>query len=67
MSMLAPALGVQTWVLNTHNSAWQFGPNDSPVDWFENATGRFWQRSQGDWSHPLRDLRSALRKWGHYA
>jgi len=69
MSMLAPALGVPTWLLNTHNSAWQFGPNDAMVSWFyrphavPNPGFRFCQRKQGDWTEPLRNLASQLREW----
>jgi hypothetical protein len=63
LSMLAPALGVHTWLLNTHNSAWQFGPNDRPVDWFDNRIRRFYQRDQGDWRRVLWELEPALRIW----
>ena len=69
MSMLAPALGVPTWLLNTHNSAWQFGPNNSPVNWFHlknpiaNPVLRFCQREQGDWTPAVWDLAQELRKW----
>jgi hypothetical protein len=63
LSMLAPALGTHTWLLNTHNSAWQFGPNDRPIDWYTTGLSRFWQVNQGDWSLPLEKLGNALRWW----
>ena len=64
MSMLAPALGVPTWVMNTHNSAWQFGPNDAPVSWFTSREAwRFNQSKQGDWVPVLWDVAHELREW----
>jgi hypothetical protein len=63
MSMLAPALGVPTWLLNTYNSAWQFGTNERPVNWFAASGARFHQRKQGDWTYPLWELGQRLREW----
>jgi len=63
MSMLAPALGVPTWLLNTHNSAWQFGPNEAPVSWFRTPEVRFYQTEQGNWYTVLADLAKQLREW----
>jgi hypothetical protein len=63
ISMLAPAMGAHTWLLNTHNSAWQFGPNNRPVNWYTAGPGRFWQMRQGDWSLPLENLGRDLRWW----
>jgi hypothetical protein len=63
ISMLAPALGVPTWLLNTHNSAWQFGPVGSQVDWFEQPITQFCQRKQADWAPVLAELTYELRAW----
>ena len=65
MSMLAPALGVKTWLLNTHNSAWQFGPTDAPVSWFRNPgiPVRMGQAKQGDWIPVLSGMARFLREW----
>lgn len=52
---LAPALGVETWLLLSKVPDWRWGLNSTRSPWYKNVR-LFRQRRQGDWSEVLQQL-----------
>ena len=58
---LAGALGRPVWLLNRYDSCWRWLENRNDSPWYPSLT-QFRQITPDDWSHPLKDVASALSK-----
>lgn len=57
----AAGLGVPTWIMSRWDGCWRWferGRGDSP--WYPNTARVFWQRTSGDWSPVVDEVREAL-------